>query len=466
MRVFWGVLLLLLVGCQSDSDVVIPTEFDREQVATERAELATATHQRQLTLTTATRTPTITLTNTATATSTPTNTPSPTATVSSTPSPLPPTITSAPSDTPLPITPSTPTQTFTPSITPSETFTPTIALTPTRVSNPDAVVGSFPAALRIAPQDDAQSIADIAPNTAIFIDQRTPQDEWFQVRFALGSGWVSAEDVIVLIDLGQVPIYSSGQPEPPVVETLAPNQNPVNPSNPSIHADLNPLPTVDPEDDGDGVPYQDYDFAVCGDTYWTGDGVQFSMEDVAYEGRYPRFSQLPIRVYVYGLIDLEDRDLREAWELAISQVFAELSQAVPLERVVADDLVFFEPWVPLETLLADRRVDMVWHIVPAEVYGANAPCDDPFACSVYGFDGAVLGGPLQFGSMVYIPNNVPDKKKILLHNAIHALGVVAHSGNPLDVMSPIRQAGSMTARDINTLRCLYNAFPYGDAITD
>jgi len=59
--------------------------------------------------------------------------------------------------------------------------------------------------------------------------------------------------------------------------------------------------------------------------------------------------------------------------LAIAQSFAEVSQAVQLERVYLDDLNFFVPFVPMATLLADARVDMIWHIAARPVFDENAP---------------------------------------------------------------------------------------------
>jgi hypothetical protein len=209
---------------------------------------------------------------------------------------------------------------------------------------------------------------------------------------------------------------------------------------------------------GTGIPYFAYEYATCGDTYWTGDSLSYSMEDFAYQGRYPRFRNQPIRVYVHGLPAEGD----PAWELAISQTFALLSQAVRLERVEARDLEFFQPWVTMDTLLADARVDMVWHIADAQDFNANAPCENPYSCSQFGFSGLVMGGPLRFGGILYVPRNTANKVPTLLHAAIHALGLWVHSPIANDLMAEIYAADRLSPRDIATLRCLYNAPPYGD----
>jgi hypothetical protein len=216
---------------------------------------------------------------------------------------------------------------------------------------------------------------------------------------------------------------------------------------------------------GDGLPFLPYDFAACADTYWIGDGLGLSMEDVVVAGRYPRFAVDPVKVYVYGLDDILG-DARADWELAISQAFAEIGQGVRLERVFLDDLAFFQPWVPMSTILADRRVDMVWHIVPQEDFAVNALpiCSDENACSQYAFEGAVMGGPLDFGSAVYLHQNVANKTQALIHATLHALGLWVHSPHPEDLLANNSRTEHLSPRDIQSLRCLYNAPPYGDGV--
>ena len=433
--------LILLAACNGE-ETPLPTPVDPQALASEQAANVTATHIMQLTLVTITPSPTRTPSQTSTASRTPTITPS------RTPSP---TVTLTPSETVT----LTPTWTATiatlrpPTDTPTLTFTP--SLTPSRVVNPDALVGGSPAPLRIDPEADAISIAELPPNTALGIDRRTPDNQWLQIHLlnGQGNGWVAASDLIVFVPLENVPLASG-------FDTPTPSPTP--------EFSLPAPQIVTDETAGTGAEFLDYNFLSCGDTYWEGDGLGFSMEDLAFSGRYPRFAVDPVRVYVHGLDAVGTE--RDAWELAISQAFAELSQVMRLERVQFDDLEFFVPWVPMETLVADRRVDMIWHIGEAASFPADAPCPDPFVCSQYAFTGAVRGGPLRFGGASYINAAAPERKAALLEGAVHALGLWVQSLHPTDLTAPESVAASLSARDVATLRCLYNAPPYGDAVLD
>ena len=433
--------LMLLAACNGE-ETVVPTPIDPDALATERAANSTATAIMQMTLVTLTPTPTRTPSHTPTPSLTPTFTPSRTLT---------PTITVTPSPT-ITLTPSfTPTDTveFIPTETPTMTFTP--SLSPTRVLNPDALVGQIPAPLRIDPAADAIAIAELPPNTALGIDARTPDDAWLQIHLlnGQGNGWVAITDLIVFVNLDDVPLAAG-------FVTPTPSPTPI--------FGLPTPQTVTDETAGTGADFLDYNYFTCGDTYWEGDDLGFSMEDLAFDGRYPRFAVDPVRVYVHGLDTVGAE--RDAWELAISQSFAELSQALRLERVLLDDLEFFQPSVPMETILADRRVDMVWHVSNAASFADNAPCSDPYICSQYAFRGAVRGGPLRFGSATFISTDAPDRKAALLEAAIHALGLWVQSAQPDDIAAVDGGATRLSPRDVATLRCLYNAPPYGDAVLD
>src|SRR5690606_13846916 len=123
-----------------------------------------------------------------------------------------------------------------------------------------------------------------------------------------GGGWVRTADVILFVDRAAIPVEGGG-----VLNTGGERG--------TLRDDLIEPPLVGTENAGSGIPYLPYNFAACGDTYWLGDGASFTMEDLAYQGRYPRFSRPVVRVYVHGLVG-EEAD----WELAISQAFAQISQ--------------------------------------------------------------------------------------------------------------------------------------------
>jgi hypothetical protein len=288
----------------------------------------------------------------------------------------------------------------------------------------------------------------LAVGTALKIIARNQGGSWLRVELigGAGGGWVKATEVVVFIDLGDIEVISQGGPA-------------------LQHQALGPPPTVGAEMVGEGQPFKPYRHGTCGDTYWLGDGLERSMQETEFQGRYPRFAAEPIRVYVHGLRELPPEE-QAAWELAISQAFAELSQAVRLERVPGSGLDFFQPWVPLETILTDAQVEMVWHIAPPELFQSAAPCNDPLSCSQYAFRGAVMGGPLSFAGALYLPNDSPDKKTSLLHAALPALGLWVNSGQAGDIMALASTADGLSERDVRSLRCLYTAPPYGDAVVE
>jgi hypothetical protein len=109
---------------------------------------------------------------------------------------------------------------------------------------------------------------------------------------------------------------------------------------------------------------------------------------------------------------------------------------------------------------------MVWHISDAVSFADTATCSDPYQCSAYAFSGAVRGGPLRFGGATYINADAPDQKAALLEAALHALGLWVQSIQPDDIAAADGNATRLSGRDVSSLRCLYNAPPYGDAVVD
>lgn len=434
-RVLVLILILMLVGCNGQKDEPLPTQVNPQVVETQLALNATATANQIATLASHTPSATFTPSDTPTATNTRTPTYTRTPTPSDTPLPSP---THTASFTPLP--------SLTPTDTPTATFTP--SATPTRALNPDAVVGVSGADLLIEPEVGATAVTRLQSGAAVEVDFRTPDSQFFQIRLlnGQGNGWVRAADLILFIPLESIPIQ--GEAGELVTATLPPPPP----------SDLTEPQFVGEPEMGTGQLYLPYEYALCGDTYWTGDGLSYSMENFAVNGRYPRFKNQPIRVYVHGLSVNGDPE----WELAISQTFALLSQAVRFERVEARDLEFFQPWVTMQTLLADNRLDMVWHIAAPTDFEQQAPCDNPNSCSEWRFSGLVMGGPLRFGGLIYLPSDTDRKVPALLHAAMHALGLWVHSPISEDLMAEIYTADQLSARDVATLRCLYNAPPYGD----
>lgn len=449
-RAGWVAVLLvaILAACGGDDDADLPTPLNPDAVSTQRAEFATQTAVIQATL--QTHTPTLSPTATATHTFTPppTLTPSRTATPTRTPTVTPtrtPTATRTASNTPtLFVPPATLTQ------------SPTPSQVPTRALNPDGVISENPAALLVEP--GGESVGQLDARSPLTIQGRTADNRWLQIALlnGRGSGWVDAASVIAFITLDEVPIFGG---VPQVAEP----------------ADTAPLAIS--QNIGEGPNLVPYDYAACGETYWAGtvanreqiltatpQPAAFSMPTVSVAGRYPRYAGQPIRVVILGA-GLGDTELIE-WEAAISRVFAELSQAVTLQRAFADDLDFFSPIVPPETLLADLRVDMIVYLTEPSLYAEIAPCDNPLRCAQMVWRGPIIEGPLRLGSYVWVSAASNDRQRDLLHAMAHGLGLYTHSDSPDDLMFPAPFRDTLSERDVAALRCLYNAPPFGDGVLD
>src|SRR5690606_4181820 len=137
--------------------------------------------------------------------------------------------------------------------TPTATFTP--SLTPTRVVNPDAVVGDNPTLLLVEPSAGAESVNELAAGSAVGAIVITPDGEYLRVRLlnGTGGGWVRTADVILFVDRAAIPVEGGG-----VLNTGGERG--------TLRDDLIEPPLVGTENAGSGIPYLPYNFAACGDT--------------------------------------------------------------------------------------------------------------------------------------------------------------------------------------------------------
>lgn len=267
---------------------------------------------------------------------------------------------------------------------------------------------------------------------------RSGDDRYLKIELinGVGQGWIALSDQVVLfVPLDQVQVATLDQLGD--TDLIAPQ-------------------FVTNQNAGSGLAFVPYDYHACGDTTWTGDSLSFSMEALGYEGRYPRFARDPIKLLVY----YENQQVDDEWEIAIAETLAQLSQGVTIQRVFLDDFDTFSPPIPMDVLLQDQRVDLIWYILDT----FTAPCNNTRSCSRYAFQGAVKGGPLRFVGEVFVPRDSLDQRAALLHGSLHALGLWVHSPNPEDILHPNSAAVVLSERDIRTLRCLYNAPPYGDGV--
>lgn len=185
------------------------------------------------------------------------------------------------------------------------------------------------------------------------------------------------------------------------------------------------------------------DPALFGETYWDGIGDGYTLETYTRSGgRHLRFYEFPVKVFVSGG--------DEAWSSIVNQAIAQLSTVVPMERVASE---------PEATL--------VIFIMPPDEYErwSGCPQAETVGCAAILDMGDFGGGDTYHRILgdVYINTNVTNKLGAILHEMLHALGVMVHSPNENDIMFPYEtQATRLSQRDLNTLRRLYANPSYAD----
>lgn len=206
-------------------------------------------------------------------------------------------------------------------------------------------------------------------------------------------------------------------------------------------------PTITPW--WDTTPPATADPALFGETYWEGLGDGITMESQTRSGgRHLRFINLPVKVW------MERRD-DPIWEAAFANAIEEIGQVVPLEVVES------EP-----------EADLTIYIEEAYDFNKIIPCQSTDALT------ETIGcnfGPLNFGDVVggdryhriisiaYINADTDNPFGVLLHEMMHAMGIIVHSPYEDDMMFPIENGRTtLSERDLNTLARLYANPSYAD----
>lgn len=172
-------------------------------------------------------------------------------------------------------------------------------------------------------------------------------------------------------------------------------------------------------------------------TYWTGDG-DGSMWDHQFEdGTFGRFAIQPVNVWVgaYGNVALTD-----VHEAGIQNALAQIAQVVPIQRVESRVFAHMTVW-----LMDDRE------------FAEHAACgsiDMSIGCTVPIFTEAGI-----MLNTIWLRVTEDRFDTLLLHELTHGLGILVHSPDPQDIMYAYDegQPARYTARDLDTLRALYNA---------
>jgi hypothetical protein len=216
-----------------------------------------------------------------------------------------------------------------------------------------------------------------------------------------------------------VPTVPSPTPRPFVTSTPRPTDTPFAPRGPIV--------TIDP--------------AQFGDTYWDGNGDGTTMELYYANGRYWRFYEFPVTVYY------ESEGNSPVWDYALKNAITEINQVVQMERT--DD---------------EGEADIVLKIVDPYEVAEECEVSDIFVvagCATF----RTWGGSARpnFRGFAFVSTDAVYPSSAVLHELVHALGIVVHSASRDDIMYFQETENSyLSVRDINTLRRLYNSPSFGD----
>ncbi|PJF45046.1 MAG: hypothetical protein CUN55_00905 [Phototrophicales bacterium] len=180
-----------------------------------------------------------------------------------------------------------------------------------------------------------------------------------------------------------------------------------------------------------------------GDDYWYGfDG---NMNEFTQDGGYYRFYEFPVLFYQGPLPNA-------GFQYYIEDALAQIGRVVPIERTdnpeEADLFLEFLPRIELQGLCNATN----------EVEGCGA--------LFYDTDLYSRTGKVDYTGFAAIASDTTIPEVVILHELIHAVGVLVHSNDTRDIMYYRYTEGfvsaRMTTRDYNTLRRLYNARAFGE----
>jgi hypothetical protein len=143
-------------------------------------------------------------------------------------------------------------------------------------------------------------------------------------------------------------------------------------------------------------------------TYWEGDG-QGSMEDYQLEGAYLRHFSLPVTVWIDPSTDI-------TWRHKTEEAVAILAGVVSMEMVSTE-----------------AEADIPIYVMETGTYVAWCPFYTA-GCAEINIESDKSGQYIEVVSWVRIRADATPNANLLAHELIHALGVIVHSPNPVDVM--------------------------------
>lgn len=184
-----------------------------------------------------------------------------------------------------------------------------------------------------------------------------------------------------------------------------------------------------------GPPVSTPDPSQFGDTYWQGIGDGVTMDTQSIEGRYLRFFEFPIKVYVDGANDAR-------WQNSVDAAIAEINAHVPIEETKSRA----EADIVMEITSQSKVQEACSNYSLTRVVG----------CASISYQPGILK-PIIFGE-AYISTSTNNPTGTIVHELLHAIGVAAHSPDPNDIMYYQETnyiITRMSQRDINTLNRLY-----------
>ena len=177
------------------------------------------------------------------------------------------------------------------------------------------------------------------------------------------------------------------------------------------------------------------------DTYWNGAGDTPGMTYYRQSGGYLRFTQYPVRVYLLA---------GDAWQSVLETALQQLQTVLPVQQTSN----LFEADIFIQ-LLSDERFE--------NQTGCDVQHED--ACSVM----LPIGNPdshhFRVLSRIWIRRNTGlPPLHVMLHELLHALGLLIHSPYPDDVLYNGSDAASiaLSSRDRATLEFLYTQPAIGE----
>lgn len=191
-----------------------------------------------------------------------------------------------------------------------------------------------------------------------------------------------------------------------------------------------------------------------GSDYWY--GYDRAMTQSQNNGRYYRFYEFPVSIWV-------GRPPNPNWNTYIDAAIAQVGEVVPMQRTSseadADIILDFAPGEQVTAFCGGTSITPQ----PVVTIGCGG--------LTYDQDKYMLTGDVAYIGFAFIAleqQTDAQARLVILHELLHAVGISVHSQDPRDIMyfrygafgEP--QSQTMTERDYNTLRRLYNSPAFGE----